>query len=276
MSAGSRRRSHSTEKLGVTCSSSAAKARTCVGQSEVERPGAGAEALPQPRLTEHPPQGGGERVDVARRHQEARGRRHGVGGGAAGAGDHRQAARQRLGERHAVALIARRQHEHVCAMVRGGDGSGVELPGKDHAIVQSVARDRRAHAAGRFGMVEAAGASQRPVEIGAPRQLRDQRQMVLARRQCRDAQQVVARSGRRRHRVGARHNDAQAVGGDAVIALEGLGGVAAGGNDDASGSGERRALGVGQPCRRRRVPAGLQRRRVVHQRHAAVTVARGR
>ena len=62
-------------------------------------------------LVEQAADGGGERMLVARRHLDGRGIRRRLRRRAAGRADDRQAARHRLGQHHAVALVEGRQDE---------------------------------------------------------------------------------------------------------------------------------------------------------------------
>ena len=71
------------------------------------------EPLPLLRILDQHPQRARQRLHVVRLDQHAGVGRHRVGNGAGRGADHRQAVRQRLGEGHAVAFEARRQHEQI-------------------------------------------------------------------------------------------------------------------------------------------------------------------
>ena len=109
---------------------------------------------------------------------------------AGGRADNRQPTRERLGHGHAVALVQRRQDEHIGAIVLDRQPSGVQVADELDAIVDPIGLQLSAETLdGRRIALGAARTDQPPVAVRDRRERTKQQIVSLARDQCRHAQQ---------------------------------------------------------------------------------------
>ena len=123
--------------------------------------------------------------------------RHGLGRGAAGRGDDRQAARHRLGQHHAVALVERRRDEDVGAVHRAAASvASSTRAGERDAVREAFGRDeRRERASAACGARSSrAGDGEPPLEIRQPGKRPHQDVVALARRDRADGKEPHRRS----------------------------------------------------------------------------------
>ena len=178
--------------------------------------------------------------------------------------------RDRLGERHAVAFEARRQHEQVGVGVQRREALIVDGAGEIDAVAETMPADRgveRRRWGGGRGAV--GGEGHAPRQVAQRRQCLHQHVVAFAPHHGADREQRdrpgagVAHGGAR---LAARQRHGDALGRDRVIGRQAAGGRRAG-HDHPVRMGERRALAAVKLLRLRRRDAGLERERVMHQRH---------
>ena len=136
-SKGSRNASQSALKPahghGLLWQADSAAAKRAALSAHVGRPLPRTRARPRPAARgsqgrpARPPAPARSAAAVARRHQHAGVRRHGAGDRARRGAHHRQAVRQRLGQRHAVAFVEGRQHEDIGARVERAQAGIVQF-----------------------------------------------------------------------------------------------------------------------------------------------------
>ena len=167
-------------------------------------------------------EGVGEGAGVAGRHQQARkatappARAESLGHTTDRGGDHRDAAGERLGQHHPVALDPGRQHDHVGGGVRRGESWPALRPGEPHPPTDPELLGEHGQLRGiRLVDVPAADADQVPLEVGHLAEGRQEHVVPLVPGERGDAQELPAlrRTPHRRRPGGARrrHVDSREV-----------------------------------------------------------------
>ena len=219
---------------------------------------------------------GRERIRVGDRHDRAAVEAHQFGNRAGHGAHHRDAAGERLGDGHAVAFVAGRQHEHVGLLERLLELRVVELAGQRDAVDDAGDVDLLTQCSDVIGRQRvAADARQVPREQPQLGDRVEQHVVALARNQAAHAQQfhrrrplgagAAATALGARSRIGARRHDRDRLAGHSA---RGDGAAdAEAGRQQAGGGAERLPFTLGHHGGRLGIEAGFVGQQVVHEAH---------